>query len=197
MYCYWYLCLCCSLLPTLAFSLFSAAPRIRLQGVASMASDILFLVCTVVRTPFDGPTAIAEEVEGLWNIVGTASDFHRLFFAMPNVAAMVESTSKESSVKCSMQMNEYFVTVHCACVHCTCFTHFSRSAGSLGNLYRLMPSPGVFEQPATTQRFTILLTSLSICTAYPVLWYRACCSFNDVTLNHSHNHPLTGCNTIQ
>ena len=105
MYCYWYLSLCYSLLPTLVLSLFSAAPRIRLLGVASMASDVLFLVCTVVRTPVDGPAAIAEEVEGLLNIVGTASGFNRLFLAMPNVAAMVESTSKESSVKCSLQMN--------------------------------------------------------------------------------------------
>ena len=101
MYCYWYLSLCYSLLPTLVLSLFSAAPRINLLGVASMASDVLFLVCTIVRTPVDGPAAIAEEVEGLLNIVGTASGFSRLFLAMPNVAAMVESTSKESSVKCS------------------------------------------------------------------------------------------------
>ena len=48
--------------------LFSAAPRIRLLGVASMASDVLFLVCTVVRTPVDGPAAVAEEVEGLLNM---------------------------------------------------------------------------------------------------------------------------------
>ena len=93
-------------------SLFSAAPRIRLLGVASVASDVLFLVCTVMRTPVDGPAAIAEEVEGLLNIVGTASGFSHLFLAKPNVAAMVESTLKESSVKNSLRINEYFVTVH-------------------------------------------------------------------------------------
>lgn len=96
------------IVPTLALSLFSAAPLMRLLGAASVGSDVLFRVVDDVAT-------IAEEVEasmveGLLNMVGTASGFSRLFLSMPKVAAMVESTSKESSVKCSLQMKEYFVT---------------------------------------------------------------------------------------
>ena len=68
-----------------------------------MGSDVLFRVVDDVEVE-------VSMVEGLLNIVGTASGFSRRFLSMPKLAAMAESTSKESSVKCSLQMKEYFVT---------------------------------------------------------------------------------------
>ena len=94
--------------------------------------------------------------EGLVNMLGTASGFNLLAFFIPNSAANFDWTSKHSSLKCSLHSTEYAVHVHSARNLCTCLIHRARSFSSLGNLNKLTPSALVFEQPAATQRFTIL-----------------------------------------
>ena len=124
---------------------FSTAPRIRLVEVPLSISVPASLLRVLV------PDSIV-----LGKIVGTASGRCLHFFDMPKVAAMAESTSKESSVKCSLHRTKCFVGTHLARVLLTCFTHLSRSFGSLGNLYKDTRSLGVLEHPAAT-RFTIAL----------------------------------------
>ena len=83
------------------------------------------------------------------NIVGIAPALNLLLFFIPNWAAMVASTSKQSSVKCSLQRYECCVAFHWALVRWTCFSHSLLKAGSLVNPNRLMLSLGVLEQWAT------------------------------------------------
>ena len=97
----------------------------------------------------------ARFADHLLNIVGIAPSLSLLRFDMPNLCAKAAFTSKQSSVKCSLQSTECSVASHCALVRLTCLTHFARRTGSFGNLNRLIVLVDVLEQPAATQRRTI------------------------------------------
>ena len=139
---------------TLALSLFSTARRGRLLDVVGVsASDDLLR---------DAPEVEACSTEGLWKIVGIASALSRLLFDRPKLWARAASASKQSSVKCSLHSTECSVASQRSRVRLTCFTHFSRSTGSFGNLNKEILSLGVLEQPAATQRRTIFQERRSV-----------------------------------
>ena len=98
----------------------------------------------------------ARSVDLLSNIVGIAPSLSLLRFDMTKLCAKAAFTSKQSSVKCSLQSTECSIASHCAWVRLTCLTHFARRTGSFGNLNRLIVLVGVLEQPAATQRRTIV-----------------------------------------
>ena len=97
----------------------------------------------------------ARSADLLSNIVGIAPSLSLLRFDMPKLCSTAAFTSKQSSVKCSLQSTECSVASHCARVRLTCLTHFARRTGSFGNLNRLIVLVGVLEQPAATQQRTI------------------------------------------
>ena len=82
----------------------------------------------------------------LSNIVGIAPSLSLLRFDMPKRCAKAAFTSKQPSVKFSLQSTECSAASHCARVRLTCLTHFARRTGSFGNLNRLIVLVGVLEQ---------------------------------------------------
>lgn len=133
-------------------SLFSTALLLRLEVEADASA-----VETAALFRGDLLCGSTPDSVDLLNMDGTAPGFNRLLFFIPNDEARTESTSNESSVKCSLQRKLFSVAFHCARVLCTCFSHWALRTRSFGNLNTLTRSEGVLEQPAATHRFTILL----------------------------------------
>ena len=72
--------------------------------------------------------------EGRGNMLGTASAFSFCFILKPIILAVAEVTSKQSGVKCSLQMAELVVgPFHLALVFFTCVVHIFLNFMSLGN----------------------------------------------------------------
>ena len=128
----------------LTLSRFSTARQGRLGGAVGVSGSHGLLL-----------NVDARSVDFLSNIVGIAPSFSLLRFDMPKLCAKAAFTSKQSSVKCSLQSTECSVASHCARVRLTCLTLFARRTGSFGNFNRLIVLVGVLEQPAATQRRTI------------------------------------------